>query len=174
MSLRFLDCPSQVERGRTGGWTAKPPRARAGCCWAWGESRGWAKPSAPGSQRECWGQGCRAASHCWSTAALLSLGGCALSTMRRFLRSGHDPARERLKRDLFQFNKVRGSPVLSALHGLGHSGGLHLDGGTSWVLPAVPHGHLTLEMGSGWWAFLGKGSGIPRLRDSLSRVSLAV
>lgn len=28
--------------------------------------------------------------------------------MRRFLRPGHDPARERLKRDLFQFNKVRG------------------------------------------------------------------
>lgn len=26
--------------------------------------------------------------------------------MRRFLRSGHDPAREILKRDLFQFNKV--------------------------------------------------------------------
>ncbi|XP_073742068.1 LLGL scribble cell polarity complex component 2 isoform X3 [Callorhinus ursinus] len=26
--------------------------------------------------------------------------------MRRFLRSGHDPARERLKRDLFQFNKT--------------------------------------------------------------------
>uniref|UniRef100_A0A8C6RVJ0 LLGL2 scribble cell polarity complex component n=1 Tax=Nannospalax galili TaxID=1026970 RepID=A0A8C6RVJ0_NANGA len=26
--------------------------------------------------------------------------------MRRFLRTGHDPARERLKRDLFQFNKV--------------------------------------------------------------------
>lgn len=29
--------------------------------------------------------------------------------MRRFLRPGHDPARERLKRDLFQFNKVRGA-----------------------------------------------------------------
>lgn len=28
--------------------------------------------------------------------------------MRRFLRTGHDPARERLKRDLFQFNKVSG------------------------------------------------------------------
>ncbi|XP_014387258.1 PREDICTED: lethal(2) giant larvae protein homolog 2 isoform X6 [Myotis brandtii] len=27
--------------------------------------------------------------------------------MRRFLRSGHDPARERLKRDLFQFNKCQ-------------------------------------------------------------------
>lgn len=26
--------------------------------------------------------------------------------MRRFLRTGHDPARERLKRDLFQFNKT--------------------------------------------------------------------
>ena len=26
--------------------------------------------------------------------------------MRRFLRPGHDPARERLKRDLFQFNKT--------------------------------------------------------------------
>ncbi|KAK2506736.1 hypothetical protein MC885_010136 [Smutsia gigantea] len=30
----------------------------------------------------------------------------APSKMRRFLRSGHDPARERLKRDLFQFNKT--------------------------------------------------------------------
>ncbi|KAF3817257.1 hypothetical protein GH733_011657, partial [Mirounga leonina] len=39
-------------------------------------------------------------------AARRSLGGCTLSTMRRFLRSGHDPARERLKRDLFQFNKT--------------------------------------------------------------------
>lgn len=29
--------------------------------------------------------------------------------MRRFLRPGHDLARERLKRDLFQFNKVRES-----------------------------------------------------------------
>ncbi|XP_062936615.1 LLGL scribble cell polarity complex component 2 isoform X4 [Cynocephalus volans] len=34
------------------------------------------------------------------------LGGCSLSKMRRFLRPGHDPARERLKRDLFQFNKT--------------------------------------------------------------------
>lgn len=34
--------------------------------------------------------------------------GHKLSKMRRFLRTGHDPARERLKRDLFQFNKVRG------------------------------------------------------------------
>lgn len=28
-------------------------------------------------------------------------------TMRRFLRPGHDPVRERLKRELFQFNKVQ-------------------------------------------------------------------
>ncbi|XP_021096750.1 lethal(2) giant larvae protein homolog 2 isoform X3 [Heterocephalus glaber] len=30
----------------------------------------------------------------------------AAANMRRFLRPGHDPARERLKRDLFQFNKT--------------------------------------------------------------------
>lgn len=30
--------------------------------------------------------------------------------MRRFLRPGHDPVRERLKRDLFQFNKVWSFP----------------------------------------------------------------
>ena len=35
--------------------------------------------------------------------------GAAHNKMRRFLRPGHDPARERLKRDLFQFNKVRGA-----------------------------------------------------------------
>lgn len=33
--------------------------------------------------------------------------------MRRFLRPGHDPVRERLKRDLFQFNKVWGFPQTS-------------------------------------------------------------
>lgn len=44
-----------------------------------------------------------------SRAPLFSVGGgCRVNKMRRFLRTGHDPARERLKRDLFQFNKVRG------------------------------------------------------------------
>ena len=41
------------------------------------------------------------------------------SKMRRFLRPGHDPARERLKRDLFQFNKVRrveGQPGVYGRH----------------------------------------------------------
>lgn len=33
--------------------------------------------------------------------------------MRRFLRTGHDPVRERLKRDLFQFNKVQCFPQAS-------------------------------------------------------------
>ena len=42
------------------------------------------------------------------------------------------------------------------------------------VLPAVPLGNLTLEVGSSWQAFLGKGSGMPRRQDSLSRVPLAV
>lgn len=31
---------------------------------------------------------------------------CQCRKMRRFLRPGHDPVREKLKRDLFQFHKV--------------------------------------------------------------------
>lgn len=54
------------------------------------------------------GVGCVFALPRCSTASPFSPGGCSPSKMRRFLRSGHDPARERLKRDLFQFNKVRG------------------------------------------------------------------
>lgn len=65
--------------------------------------RGGRGPRWPGS-----GLGCVFASPQRSTASPFSPGGCTPSKMRRFLRSGHDPARERLKRDLFQFNKVRG------------------------------------------------------------------
>lgn len=53
--------------------------------------------------------------------------------MRRFLRPGHDPARERLKRDLFQFNKVR--------EARGRPGG---DGGTE-VAPSGVGGHPYLN-----------------------------
>ncbi|OXB76961.1 UNVERIFIED_CONTAM: hypothetical protein H355_014783, partial [Colinus virginianus] len=35
---------------------------------------------------------------------------CQVGTMRRFLRPGHDPVRERLKRELFHFNKVQCYP----------------------------------------------------------------
>lgn len=122
---------------------------------------GWAKPSVPRSQRGCWGQSCVAASRWWSAAASLSLGGFALSTMRRFLRSGHDPARERLKRDLFQFNKVRGSTALATPHrlGLGHSGGLHLHG----VLPGRCR-LMAPDPGNGVWlaGFPGRGQWDPQ------------
>lgn len=60
-----------------------------------------------GCQAGLWG--CKFASPWFSTAPRLSPGGWTQSKMRRFLRPGHDPARERLKRDLFQFNKVRGT-----------------------------------------------------------------
>ncbi|XP_066471976.1 LLGL scribble cell polarity complex component 2 isoform X2 [Tiliqua scincoides] len=46
--------------------------------------------------------------------------------MRRFLRSGHDPIRERLKRDLFQFNKTVEHGFPHQPSALGYSPFLHL------------------------------------------------
>ncbi|KAJ6660315.1 hypothetical protein lerEdw1_017738, partial [Lerista edwardsae] len=46
--------------------------------------------------------------------------------MRRFLRSGHDPIRERLKRDLFQFNKTVEHGFPHQPSALGYSPLLHL------------------------------------------------
>nr|XP_020660757.1 lethal(2) giant larvae protein homolog 2 isoform X4 [Pogona vitticeps] len=46
--------------------------------------------------------------------------------MRRFLRSGHDPIRERLKRDLFQFNKTVEHGFPHQPSALGYSSFLHL------------------------------------------------
>ncbi|XP_059588107.1 LLGL scribble cell polarity complex component 2 isoform X1 [Alligator mississippiensis] len=46
--------------------------------------------------------------------------------MRRFLRSGHDPVRERLKRDLFQFNKTVEHGFPHQPSALGYSSSLHL------------------------------------------------
>ncbi|XP_015281120.1 PREDICTED: lethal(2) giant larvae protein homolog 2 isoform X1 [Gekko japonicus] len=46
--------------------------------------------------------------------------------MRRFLRSGHDPVRERLKRDLFQFNKTVEHGFPHQPSALGYSSFFHL------------------------------------------------
>ncbi|XP_036052813.1 LLGL scribble cell polarity complex component 2 [Onychomys torridus] len=46
--------------------------------------------------------------------------------MRRFLRTGHDPARERLKRDLFQFNKTVEHGFPHQPRALGYSPSLHI------------------------------------------------
>ncbi|KAM7146377.1 LLGL scribble cell polarity complex component 2 isoform 1-T1 [Macrochelys suwanniensis] len=46
--------------------------------------------------------------------------------MRRFLRHGHDPVRERLKRDLFQFNKTVEHGFPHQPSALGYSPSLHL------------------------------------------------
>uniref|UniRef100_A0A8C2N7W0 LLGL scribble cell polarity complex component 2 n=1 Tax=Cricetulus griseus TaxID=10029 RepID=A0A8C2N7W0_CRIGR len=46
--------------------------------------------------------------------------------MRRFLRTGHDPARERLKRDLFQFNKTVEHGFPHQPSALGYSPSLHI------------------------------------------------
>nr|XP_033817041.1 LLGL scribble cell polarity complex component 2 isoform X1 [Geotrypetes seraphini]XP_033817042.1 LLGL scribble cell polarity complex component 2 isoform X1 [Geotrypetes seraphini]XP_033817043.1 LLGL scribble cell polarity complex component 2 isoform X1 [Geotrypetes seraphini] len=46
--------------------------------------------------------------------------------MRRFLRPGHDPVRERLKRDLFQFNKTVEHGFPHQPSALGYSPSLHL------------------------------------------------
>ncbi|XP_037056589.1 LLGL scribble cell polarity complex component 2 isoform X5 [Peromyscus leucopus] len=52
--------------------------------------------------------------------------GCKLDKMRRFLRTGHDPARERLKRDLFQFNKTVEHGFPHQPSALGYSPSLHI------------------------------------------------
>ncbi|CAO2646090.1 LLGL scribble cell polarity complex component 2 [Lemmus lemmus] len=46
--------------------------------------------------------------------------------MRRFLRTGHDPARERLKRDLFHFNKTVEHGFPHQPSALGYSPSLHI------------------------------------------------
>lgn len=66
----------------------------------------WAQPSSDWVPGQAPGLRVRLASALSSPR--LSAEGRTPSKMRRFLRPGHDPARERLKRDLFQFNKVRG------------------------------------------------------------------
>lgn len=61
------------------------------------------------------------------------MSGCAFKgflvqagTMRRFLRPGHDPVRERLKRELFQFNKTVEHGFPHQPSALGYSPFLHL------------------------------------------------
>lgn len=136
-----------VPRGTTprAGGGADP--ARAATCWA-GPGLGWAGPGRAGPGRAWAARWPRPGAQ-----QLVSLQGLHASTMRRFLRSGHDPARERLKRDLFQFNKVRHGrqQVLSerGVSGLPRLAGCSRplpDGGPSWALPTAS-GNVALETG---------------------------